>query len=177
MTPSQDALFWLFVVCIIAAALTAVAIHSLACLLLNLRVSLHISNRVDWNPDNWQQIQQRLSRMRAEDVAQELHECLSRIDRHTSELVDTVFRQWAWQTANSILKHLVLLVILQMVVIICVMLLGWWNIAVAGLTWLTVAAIYGAAIGLVAVAVKRASNQVQSILSPNGSEESTASFS
>jgi ABC-type proline/glycine betaine transport system permease subunit len=75
------------------------------------------------------------------------------------------------------LKHLVLLVILQMVVIICVMLLGWWNIAVAGLTWLTVAAIYGAAIGLVAVAVKRASNQVQSILSPNGSEESTASFS
>jgi hypothetical protein len=47
------------------------------------------------------------------------------------------------------------------VVIGCVMLLGWWNIAVATLTWFTVAATYGAAIMLAAIAIKRASNHAQ----------------
>lgn len=177
MSPSQDALFWLFLVCIIAAALTALTLHSLVCLFLSLRVSLHTSSRIDWNPDDWQQIQQRLCRMRAEEVAQELLEWLHRGERDTNELVSAAFRQWAWQSASLVLKRLLLLTILQVVVIGCATLLGWWNIAIAMLTWLTVAAIYGAAIVLAAIAIKRASNQAQTVPQPNEPEEPTASLS
>jgi len=179
MSPPQDALFWLFLVCIIAAALTALTLHSLVYLFLSflsLSVSLYTSYRIDWNPDDWQQTQQRLPRMRAEEVAQELLELLHRVERDTSELVSVAFRQWARQNASLVLKRLLLLTILQMVVIGCATLLGWWNIAAATLTWLTVAAIYGAAIVLAAIAIKRASNQAQTVPPPNEPEEPTASL-
>lgn len=142
MLQQQDLDFWIFLSCVIAAVFSAMTLYRLLQAFKRTSFMLSISSEFHWKPEDLYRLKQAISHLTAEEIEGELNRFLENHDAQTAWIANSAMRQ-LWDDAKSLsIKKLIIFITLQVYIMLGITLLGWRNIAVALLIWLTVVSIY-----------------------------------